>query len=141
MLRWFTALLFAAFIAAPVLADDKKNAEKAAPTGIWAKEHNGANIRMNFAKKDELTMTVEAGDASLTIVMNLKEDKDGAIKATTAKVTKTGDFPVDVKKDFECSFKFKIDGKTAKLSDLKANDNEDQTKDALEGTYEKAEDK
>jgi len=150
MSRWLFALLAVAFVWFPLIAEDKKEEKKQekkedkkyAPTGAWTREiESGAVLKLDFTKKDELTMTVSANDASLIISAKIKIDKDGTIKATATNVEKKGDFPVEIKKDFECSFKIKIDGKTAKVSDYTANDGEEQGKHAVEGEYKKVEDK
>ncbi len=142
MTRWLFALLAVAFVGLNLVAEDKKEEKKDVPTGQWTRElESGAELKLDFTKKDELKMTVAAGDASLVITTKIKIDKDGTIKATTTNVEKKGDFPVEVKKDFECSFKIKFDGKTAKVTDYTANENEDQGKGAVEGEYKKVEDK
>lgn len=150
MIRWLFALLVASFVALPLVAEDKKEEKKEekkedksdAPTGQWSREiESGAELKLDFTKKDELKMTIAAGDAGLVITAKIKIEKDGTIKATTTSVEKKGDFPVEVKKGFECSFKIKIDGKKAKVSDYTANENEDQGKHAVEGEYKKVEDK
>jgi len=146
MIRWLFALLIALSVALPLVAEDKKEEKKeekqVAPTGQWTREiESGAELKLDFTKKDELKITIAAGDAGLTINTKIKIEKDGTIKATTTSVEKKGDFPVEIKKDFECSFKIKIDGKTAKVTDYTANENEDQGKNAVEGEYKKVEDK
>ena len=150
MIRWLFALLVVTFVAMPLLAEDKKEVKKEdkkeekkdAPTGQWTREiEGGAELKLDFTKKDELKITIAAGDAGLVISTKIKVEKDGTIKATTTGVEKKGDFPVDIKKDFACSFKIKIDGKTAKVTDYTANENEDQGKHAVEGEYKKVEDK
>jgi hypothetical protein len=146
MIRWLFALLIALSVALPMVAEDKKEEKKeekkVAPTGQWSREiESGAELKLDFTKKDELKITIAAGDAGLTINTKIKIEKDGTIKATTTSVEKKGDFPVEIKKDFECSFKIKIDGKTAKVTDYTANENEDQGKNAVEGEYKKVEDK
>jgi hypothetical protein len=150
MSRWLFALLATMFVALPLLAEDKKEEKKEekkedkkdVPTGQWTREiEGGAELKLDFTKKDEMKMTVSANGASLLIEAKYKLEKDGTVKATATKVEKMGDFPVDIKKDFECSFKIKIDGKTAKVSDYTANDSEEQGKHAVEGEYKKVEDK
>jgi hypothetical protein len=146
MIRWLFALLIALSVALPLVAEDKKEEKKeekqVAPTGQWTREiESGAELKLDFTKKDELKIAIAAGDAGLTINTKIKIEKDGTIKATTTSVEKKGDFPVEIKKDFECSFKIKIDGKTAKVTDYTANENEDQGKNAVEGEYKKVEDK
>jgi len=150
MNRWLLALAvaFAAFgfaSADKIKAEDKKDEKKdeaKGPSGIWTKDlDGGATVKLDFTKKDTVLVIVSIGEAKLTITSDLTVDKDGKYTAKAKKVEKKGDFPVDLKDKYECGFKLKIDGKTAKLSDFTANDHEEEGKGAMEGEYKQADDK
>lgn len=146
MFRLLLAAVAVALLGGVGFADDKKPVEKkdskeapkeVALTGVWMKEADGMSIIMDFTKKDVLVLTVAAGESGLIVTSKLTAEKDGRVKAKATKVEKKGDFPVTVADDYECSFKLVVDGKTAKLSDYKASEHEEQAKGAMEGEYAK----
>jgi hypothetical protein len=116
-------------------AEDKKAAPAAPakPSGQWAHDSDSVEIVLNF-QKDDLKLTAKLGDASVTVTCKWEMDKEGTIKATVTDVIVKGDFPEVPKKGIEMSFKFKVDGKKAKLSDFKSKDL-DVAKPVMEGEY------
>jgi hypothetical protein len=149
MFRLLSAAVAVALLGGYGFADDKKPVEdKPAEkkdekklSGVWMKEADGLTLIFDFTKKDELVMTVAAGENGLLITSKLTTDKDGRVKAKATKVETKGEFPVKLMDDYECSFNIVIDGKTAKISDFKASEHEEQGKGAVEGDYTKQEKK
>ncbi len=133
--------LFAGFGAAR--AEDKKAPEndKAKPTGVWAKESEGLTLTFDFTKADVVTVIAAAGENSLTINGKYTVDKNGLIKIKTTKIEVKGEFPVKPKEGYTLEFKFKIDGKTAKLTDFAASEDADQARGVVEGEYTKQDEK
>ena len=66
--------------------------------------------------------------------------EDGIVKCEVTSFEKKGNFPVEKEKGYTFSFKTKIDGKIAKLTDFDGKDIDDGAKAVLEGDYEKAAD-
>ncbi len=118
-------------------AEDKKVEEGKVPTGVWEKEQDGFELKLDFTKKDVLTITVMNGDNGLVITSKLTPTKEGGWKAKATKIEVKGDFPVHLSDDYECGFVFKIDGDSAKLSDFTASEGEEQGAQVVEGEYTK----
>lgn len=118
-------------------ADDKKAEGKSKLKGTWVREAEGLEIKIAFVKADEMTISVTAGDNGLKVTGSYKVEKDGTIKGTIKNVEEKGEFPSKPEKGQEFSFKFKIDGKKASLSDFEAGDDEG-AKTVMEGDYEAA---
>lgn len=125
------AMLLAVFAVSFAQAEDQASA---LPTGTWTRETEGFNLRFTF-KKDELTILAKTDEASVTVKCKLEINKEGVIKATVTEASPKGDFPEVPKADSEMQFKFKIDGKKAKLSEFTAKDLE-HAKPIVEGEYE-----
>lgn len=125
------AMLLAVFAASLAQAEDKA---PALPTGSWTREAEGFNLRFTF-NKDELTIIAKADQASVTVKCKIEINNEGIIKATVKEASSKGDFPEVPKVDSEMQFKFKIDGKKAKLSDFTGKDLE-HAKPIVEGEYE-----
>ena len=138
MFRSLIAVAVAA-VAGFAVAEDKKD-EKPALKGTWTREHNGATIDLKFAKPGELALVVGLGDNTITVNCEYTLEKDGLVKVKVKGTEVKGMFPDDAKpKDgLALSFKFKVDGKKATLSDFEAKDlaGKEGAKDALEGEYE-----
>jgi hypothetical protein len=122
-----------------VKKDEKKDELKLA--GVWVKEVDSLPLQFDFSKKDVLVVTVGTNENGLVINSKLTVDKDNKVTAKATKIETKGDFPIKLRDDYEFSFKIKIDGKTAKISDFTANEHEEQGKGAVEGEYTKKEDK
>ncbi len=131
MLRLLAAGFALAFITQPATADDEK---KAAPT--WIREANDLVITYQFGK-DTLKVTAMHGDDGAVFNCKTKIDKDGVVTATVTDATEKGNFPPTPKKGFEFSFKWKVDGDTATLSDFKWEGLPEDAKGVVEGEYKK----
>ena len=124
--------LFLCVAVAAYAADEKKAATL--PTGAWTRETDAATLRFHF-KKDDLAITAKAGEATMTLTCTCEIDKEGIIKVKITEVKVKGDFPEPPKAGTEMSFKFVVDGKTAKLTDFKSKELE-HAKAIVEGEYE-----
>lgn len=133
-----TAAIGVAVVAGFAVADEKKpdekKAEKPVLKGTWTKETNGIVVDVKFGKEGEVSFIATAGDNGVTVNCKYTVEKDGTIKAKVTGTEEKGSFPMKPKDGAEFSFKLKIDGKTAKLTDFESKDLEG-AKDAVEGEY------
>jgi len=130
----FRSLLAVAVAAGFAVAADEKKEDKAVLKGTWTKETNDLTVDVKFGKEGELAFVATAGDNGVTVNCKYTVEKDGTIKAKVKSTEEKGSFPAKPKDDSEFTFKFKIDGKSAKLSDFEAKDL-DGGKEAVEGEY------
>ena len=130
----FRSLLAVAVVAGLAVAADEKKEDKPALKGAWTKETNGVTVEVRFPKDGEVVFVAAAGENGVTVNCKYTREKDGTIKATVKDTKETGSFPQKPKDGAEFSFKIKIDGKTAKLTDFESKDL-DGAKDAVEGEY------
>ena len=133
MLRLFAGCFALALLLGPVAAEDKKDEKDKAV--VWERESNGVELKFEFGK-DTFKLTAFNGDNGAIITCKTKTDKDGVVMATVTAVEEKGNFPPKPKVGFEFSFKWKADGDTATLSDLKG-EGLDNAKGVLEGEYKK----
>jgi hypothetical protein len=120
------------------LADDKKDKDKPALSGVW--ELKGGEAKLEFTGKKVMKIAPHGDSAIIAVVCEYSADKDGLVKAKItefegkdeAKEAVKGILPAGT----EFSFKWKVKGETAKLSDLKGEKIE-QLKSHLEGDYNK----
>ena len=124
-------------LAAP--ADDKKDDKDQPLKGAWVKDHDGAELKLDFKTKTELVITVTAGDNGCTVTCKYEADKDGKFKATVTEVKEKGEFPNKPEVGYEFKGVFTIDKDAAKLSKFEA-DNADQVRDIVEGEYKRKKD-
>ncbi len=142
MFRLLSAVAVAALLGGVSLADDKKEDKKAQKLeGVWTKEVEQINLTLDFSKADVLVVTAAIGDNALVITTKTTVEKDGTVKAKMTKSEVKGDFPFKPMDGYEFSFKIKMDGKKATISDYTANEGEEQGKHAVEGEYAKKEKK
>lgn len=119
------------------LADEKKD-DKLTLSGNWDKKD--AELKIEFADKKVMKILPHGDKAMITIVCEYTVDKEGHVKATVTELEANEEIkkkvqahvPVGLKFDF----KWKAEGDTAKLEDLKG-DNTDTLKSRLEGDFEK----
>jgi hypothetical protein len=104
-------------------------------TGTWVREVEGFEIQIEFAKADQVKFTVMSGGNGVVATAKYTTDKDGQVKATITNVEEKGEFPASPPVGLEIQFKFKIDGKKAKLEDFEA-ENANEAKPIIEGEYE-----
>jgi len=128
------ALFAAGVLAGPVVAEDKEL------TGAFKKKANDLDIKIVFKKDKMLQVHGTVGDAGFVMSCKYTQEKDGTLNCEVTDFEKKGDFPVAKEKGYKFSFKWEAKDKTAKMTDLKGDDiNEDQ-RQAVEGDYEKADD-
>jgi hypothetical protein len=132
MFRLFAGGLALALLLGSVAADDKKDPKDKPAVVSWERSANGVDLKLDF-DKDALIVNASNGGGSVTATCTKTVDKDGVVKIEVTKVVKKGMFP-DPPKEF--SFKWKIVGDTATLSDLKG-EGLDDVKDTIEGEYKK----
>jgi hypothetical protein len=119
-------------------ADDKKDKDKPALSGIW--ELKGGETKIEFTGKKVVKIAPHGDSAIIAIVCEYSVDKEGVVKAKItefegkdeAKEAVKGILPVGT----EFSFKGKVKDDTAKLADVKG-EKVDQLKSHLEGDYDK----
>jgi len=128
------AVVAVGFAVADDKKDDKKPEAKPALKGSWTKEGDGHTLEVKFPKAGELVVIAVAGEVGLTVNCKYTQEKDGTIKATVKNTVEKGSFPEVPKDGATFSFKLKIDGKTAKLSDFESKDISGG-KDVMEGEY------
>ena len=112
-----------------VVADDKKDFV------VWERESNGIDLKMEMGK-DTMKSHVFNGENGVILTCKITMDKEGLVKAKVTDVEEKGNFPAKPKVDFEFSFKWKVDGNTATLSDL-TGEGLDDAKGIVEGEYKK----
>lgn len=117
-------------------ADDKPSK----PAGTWVRDSDGIELKFQFQPKDVLKITVTAGDNGAVVTSKYTQGKDGVLKCEVTDSEEKGTFPAKPAVGSKMSFKFKIDGKTATLSDLEGVAN-DEAKKFVEGEYMKKDDK
>lgn len=140
MLRVACALVGVLVLGPAGSADDKKDdKEKSKPSGTWVRESEGFEVKFAFAKPEEMTITVMTGGNGAVVKAKYAVEKDGTIKGTVTDVEEKGEFPAKPQKGFEFSFKFKVDGKKAKLTDFTA-ENAENAKPIIEGEYDQKKD-
>jgi hypothetical protein len=119
-------------------ADDKKEKEKPAFSGIW--ELKGGETKIEFTGKKVVKIAPHGDSAVIAIVCEYSVEKDGVVKVKItefegkdeAKEHVKGILPVGT----EFSFKWKVKDDTAKLADVKGEKVE-ALKSHLEGDYNK----
>jgi hypothetical protein len=116
-------------------ADDKKDPKDKPALVSWERESNGIDLKLDVGK-DVLKVHVFSGENGMIATCKMTVDKDGLVKATVTEVEEKGNFPAKPKVGFEFSFKWKVDGETATLSDLMGEGVAD-AKALAEGDYKK----
>jgi hypothetical protein len=133
MLRLLAGGFALALLLGPVAAQDKKDKDKAP---VWERESNGLELKFEFIGKDMLKLSAFNGENGAIVTCKTTTDKDGVVKAVVTEAVEKGNFPPTPKKGFEFSFKWKVDGDKATLSDLKG-EGLDDAKPIIEGEYKK----
>ena len=132
MLR-MSAALVAVAVTFAAAAEDKKDAPKL--TGAWVREaEGGVTITLDFKAKDKLTASAKVGDATVSAECKYAVEADGTLKVTVITTSTEGVVPDLPEKLLSFELKFKIDGKTATLSDFNLGDLE-KAKKIMEGEY------
>jgi hypothetical protein len=133
MLRIVSSLLVLA-LGFTVWAEDKKEDKEQPIKGNWVREAEGVEIGFNFKTKDQLIVSVIAGDNGVILTCKYSADKDGKVKATVTEVKEKGEFPAKPPKGYEFKCVFKVEKESAKLSDFEG-ENADQARAVVEGEY------
>jgi hypothetical protein len=127
-----------ALLATTVAAEDKKEKDKdKSDVTTWTRDANGVDLTFEFTK-DTLKGTVLVGENGFVAKAKITIDKEGVVKAKITDVEEKGKFPDLPKVGTEFSFKWKVTGDKAELSDLKGDEVE-QAKAVVEGEYKKKE--
>jgi hypothetical protein len=134
LFRTVAGVFALALFTGPLAAEDKKDKDKPAAT-TWTRESNGVDLKFEIGK-DTLKGTVLSGENGFIATCKITMDKEGLVKATITEVEEKGNFPNKPKVGLEFSFKWKVDGDKAELSDLKGDGVED-AKSIVEGEYKK----
>jgi hypothetical protein len=128
-----TAFILAGLSAA---ADDKKDKDKPALSGVWTLKEGQTKIE--FSEKNVLTISPHGDSNVVAVICEYTVEKEGLVKA---KITDLGgkDEAKKMVKEMlpvgtEFSFKWKVTDNAAKLDDLKG-DKVEQLKSHLEGEY------
>jgi hypothetical protein len=128
-----TALILASL---PASADDKKDKDKPALSGVWTLKEGETKIE--FSDKNVMTISPHGDSKVIAVICEYTLDKEGLVKA---KITELGGKDEAKKKvnemlpvGTEFSFKWKVTDNTAKLDDLKGEKIE-PLKSHLEGEY------
>lgn len=129
LVRLVTGGFALALFACTVSAEDKP------ATTTWEREANGIDLKFEMGK-DTMKASVFNGENGFNATCSIKTDKDGVVKVTVKEVKEKGNFPATPKVGFEFSFKWKVDGDKAELSDLKG-EGLDDAKGLVEGEYKK----
>ncbi|MFO0937394.1 MAG: hypothetical protein U0798_12865 [Gemmataceae bacterium] len=132
MVKLFSALAVLALVGS-TFAEDKK---APALSGKWVRDADDFKLSFSFEKDSKMVLNVMAGEAGLTVTTKYTVDKDGKITAEITDVKEKGNFPTKPETGTKFSFKFKVDGKSAKLTDFEHPDG-DGAKGIIEGEYKK----
>jgi hypothetical protein len=116
-------------------AQDTKKEKKAGPSGVWAREAGGLELKFDFTDAKKGTFKAHVGSGADGIVATCKfEVRDGAVKAEVTGVEEKGNFQSKPPVGYEFGFKWQPKGGTAELSEL-TGDNVDNIKPVIEGEW------
>jgi hypothetical protein len=135
MVRTLVAGMTLALTLITTAADGKQAPKPAADTVSWAREAGDVNIKMEIGK-DTIKLHVYHENDGVVVTCRTTALKDGVMKAKITGVEEKGSFPAKPKEGLEFTFKWKVDGEKATLSELKGDDVE-VAKPVLEGEYKK----
>jgi hypothetical protein len=133
MVRLIAGAFGIALVLSAAAAQDKKETPA---TTKWEREAEGVVIKYEFGK-DTLKVDVSQADNGAVFTCKTATDKDGVVKATVTESTEKGNFPPTPKKGFEFSFKWKVDGDKATLSEFKWEGADEAVRGIVEGEYKK----
>ncbi len=128
MFRLLAGGLALAMMIGSAVADDKKTVVS------WEKEANGVDLKLDVGK-DTLKINAFMGENGVIASCKLTVDKTGTVTAEVTDVDVKGMFPAPPK-GLKFTFKWKVDGDTATLSELMGKGIEEY-KDVVEGDYKK----
>jgi hypothetical protein len=117
-------------------ADDKKDKDKPALSGIWT--HKEGETKIEFSDKNVMTISPHGDSNVIAVICEYTVDKEGLVKAKITDLGGKDDAKNKVKEILpvgtEFKFKWKVTDNAAKLDDLKG-DRVEQLKSHLEGEY------
>lgn len=111
-------------------ADDVKK-----PAGAWTRTAGDNKITFDF-KADSLHVTITNSGNSLEIVADYGLTKEGTLYGIVTKVERKG-IDGGPEKGALFSFRVKMDKDTLTISDLKATEGQDESKQLVQGDYKK----
>lgn len=126
-------LLAGGFVLALVFGSAMAEDKPAVTT--WEREANGIDLKLDVSK-DTLKIAAFNGENGVIATCKITVDKDGVVKAKVTDVEEKGNFPPKPKVGLEFTFKWKVEGNTATLSDL-TGEGLDEAKAVVEGEYKK----
>ena len=115
----------------------EKAASKKLLTGSWKRTAGDNFITFTF-KGNTLHAVMKAGDNPMEVDADYGVSKDGVLFGRISKVKKEGEGPSE---GDLFSFRFRIDGNTLTLTDLKTPHDNDEAKELLQGDYHKQKEK
>lgn len=133
MLRLLAGVFCTAVLLGTVGAQDKKETKE--KLVAWEREANGIDLKLDVGK-ETLKISAFSGDNGVIATCKMTVDKTGKVKATITEVEEKGTFPAKPKVGLEFTFKWKVEGDKAMLSDLEGEGIE-EAKTVLEGEYKK----
>jgi hypothetical protein len=133
MVRMFAGLFALTTLIGSVVADDKKDPQDKTAE-IWEGGSNGVDLKFEVGK-DTLKVVASMGCNGVNFTCKKSVDKDGVVMAEVTTVEVKGMFPAP-EKGLKFTFKWKVDGDTATLSDLKGKGIEEYS-NVIEGKYTK----
>jgi hypothetical protein len=133
MVRLLAGLFCMVALLGTVAAQDKKDTKEKYVS--WERDANGLDLKLDVGK-ETLKISASSGDNGVIATCKMIVDKSGKVMAKITKVEEKGNFPAKPKVGLEFSFKWKVNGDTATLSDLEG-DEVQEAKAVLEGDYKK----
>jgi hypothetical protein len=135
MVRLLVAGFALALLATSAPAQDKKDPKEQPAPVVWERESEGVDLRFEFGQ-DALKLTAMIGENGFVAKCKVTIDKEGLVKAKFTSVEEKGSAPAKPSVGDEFSFKWKVNGDKAVLSELKGENVED-AKAIVEGEYKK----
>lgn len=137
MARMVPSFAFAVVLVASAgsAGQEKTDKKAAGPTGVWAREAGGLDMKFDFTAKESFKFIAVTGDNGIVATCKYKV-KDGVVSAEVTAVDEKGSFPNKPPVGFEFSFKWLAKADTAELSDL-TGDGVDNVKSVVEGEYQR----
>jgi hypothetical protein len=120
----------------PASADDKKDKDKPALSGVWVLK--GGETKIEFADKNVVKIAPHGDNNLIAVVCEYTVEKEGLVKAKITDFEGKDEVKEAVKEMLplgtKFSFKWKLKDDTARLGDLKG-DKVELLKSHLEGEY------
>jgi hypothetical protein len=137
MRRLTTAALLMLLLVQAAPGAGEKQASKKQLDGAWKHTVGDNSITFRF-KGNTLHAMVKTSDNSMEVDADYGVSKDGVLFGRISKVKKEGDGPSE---GDLFSFRFRIDGNTLTVSDLKTPHENGEAKELLQGDYHRQKEK